>query len=158
MSPEQNIHLSLVKLYQINDRAVKLCYRTLCARHCFSTVTYKSLSIRTEQIAANHWHGLTSCTCGLKDWPNICVSVYATRSYIVEATVLSNMILLQDIAFDMNKIHETSISINMTKQNKTKQKIINSYNQWAEKAISSSCKQAAQHTKEATVLGNMTLG
>jgi ribulose 1,5-bisphosphate carboxylase large subunit-like protein len=34
----------------------------------------------------------------------------------VEATVLSNMILLQDIAFDMNKIHETSISINMTKQ------------------------------------------
>jgi hypothetical protein len=72
----------------------------------------------------------------------------------VEATVLSNMILLQDIAFDMNKIHETSISINMTKQKKT----LISYNQWAENAISSSCKQAAQHTKEATVLSNMTLG
>jgi hypothetical protein len=73
----------------------------------------------------------------------------------VEATVLSNMILLQDIAFDMNKIHETSISINMTKP---KKKTLISCNQWAENAISSSCKQAAQHTKEATVLSNMTLG
>lgn len=37
----------------------------------------------------------------------------------MEATALSNTILLQDVAFEMNKMYEPSVLINMTNRKKT---------------------------------------
>lgn len=47
----------------------------------------------------------------------------------MEATALSNTILLQDVAFEMNKMYEPSVLINMINRKKN----VNIYNQGSKK-------------------------